>query len=265
MILAMLMAASAAVANSSDPQLLGAAHAIANGRLDQARLMIGNAIAAGASGPPVERMLADLAFASGNNAEALSRYRNLVAANPSDLLLAERAGIAALKAGDLQWAAVLIGRATGSAAPSWAAWNARGVLADMQRDWAAADAAYSRAAEIAPERAEVFNNRGWSLLLRGSWGEAIAPLERAAELDGKSERIAHNLELARSAVAEELPPRRKGESDQDWAARLNDAGVVATMQHDNARAIAAFAQAIEARGTWYERAANNLRLAQSAK
>ena len=265
MMLAILVAASAALANPVDPRLLEAARAISSGRLDQARAMIGNAIAAGASGPPVERMLADLAFASGRNVEALTRYQGLIAANPADLLLAERAGIAALKAGEVARAAVLIERATASPAPSWGAWNARGVLADFQRDWAAADAAYARASEIAPARAEIHNNQGWSLLLRGSWAEAVTPLERAAELDPKSERIVHNLELARAAIAEDLPARRRGESDQDWAARLNDAGVVARLRNDNERAIAAFARAIEARGTWYERAANNLRLAQSEK
>lgn len=265
MMISILMAASIAAANPVDSSLLDAAHAIDAGRLDQARTMIGNAVAAGASGPPVERLLADLAFVSGRNAEAITRYQPLVAANPSDLLLAERAGIAALKAGEIERATVLIGRAVTSAAPSWRAWNARGVLADLQRDWPAADAAYSRAAQLAPARAEICNNQGWSQLLRGNWGEAIAPLERAAAMDPRSVRIADNLELARAAIAEDLPSRRRGESDQEWAARLNDAGVVATLREDNVRAVAAFSRAIEARGVWYERAANNLRLAQSQK
>ena len=50
MMLAILVAASAALANPVDPRLLEAARAIFIGRLDQARAMIGNAIAAGASG-----------------------------------------------------------------------------------------------------------------------------------------------------------------------------------------------------------------------
>jgi hypothetical protein len=73
--------------------------------------------------------------------------------------------------------------------------------------------------------------------------------------------VANNVELAKAALAAELPERRPGESEDEWAMRLNDAGVVARLQGDRARAIAAFAQAIEARGSWYERAANNLRAA----
>ena len=73
--------------------------------------------------------------------------------------------------------------------------------------------------------------------------------------------MANNVELARAALAADLPQRRPGESEDDWAMRLNDAGVVARLQGDRARAVAAFARAIEARGSWYERAANNLQAA----
>jgi len=55
-----------------------------------------------------------------------------------------------------------------------------------------------------------------------------------------------------------LPRRKPGEADSDWAARLNDAGVAAEALGDRKRAIAAFTQALEASGSWYERAANNL-------
>ena len=51
--------------------------------------------------------------------------------------------------------------------------------------------------------------------------------------------------------------------DQDWATRLNDAGVAAQIMGNRARAVAAFSQALEARGNWYDRAANNLKAANS--
>ena len=58
-----------------------AAHAIQAGRLDQARLMIGNAVKAGVRGPEVDRLLADLAYASGDYAGALPRYLQLLVGN----------------------------------------------------------------------------------------------------------------------------------------------------------------------------------------
>ena len=240
-----------------------AAHALEAGRIDQARLMIANAVKAGAQGAAVDRLLADLAFATGNYDLALRAYEQLLVANPQDSLLYQRAGIADIRMGKIERAALLLHKATSLPGASWRAWNALGVVADFRRDWDAADAAYARAAQLAPERAEVLNNLGWSLLVRGRWSEAVEPLERAAALDPKAERIAANLELARAAVSEQLPERRPGESDGDWAARLNDAGMIARLQGDNRKAVAAFARAIEARSQWFERAANNLALAKA--
>ena len=262
--LSLLLAAAVATASPPANALSEARHAIDAGRLDQARKMIANALAAGATGIPVERLLADLAFKSGRDAEALARYQSLLAKFPTDSLLAERAGIAALKTGNPA-ADVLLDRATVSPSASWRAWNARGVAADFRHDWAAADFAYSEAVRRAPDKAEVHNNRGWSKLLRGDWSDGLKLLKEAAKLDPGSTRIANNLELARTALAENLPRRRAGESDSDWAARLNDAGVAARLRGDKARAVAAFSQAIEARDIWYERAANNLAVAERAQ
>ncbi|HEX6741578.1 MAG TPA: tetratricopeptide repeat protein [Sphingomicrobium sp.] len=233
-------------------------HALAAGRIEQARLMIGRAVAAGASGPQVERLLADLAFASGRNDEALPRYLQLSAANPKDSLLAERAAITALRLNNLPVAELLVVRATSAPAVTWRAWNARGVLADLKQDWPGADAAYARAAALAPGEAETLNNRGWSNLLRGDWKSALDLFEQAAARDPTSTRIANNLELAQAALASELPKRRPNEDDRAWAARLNDAGIAARLLGDRQRAIAAFTQALEASGSWYDRAANNL-------
>lgn len=272
MILAWLLAAvaappaAAAVAPATQhAPLAEARHAILVGRLDQARLMIARAIAAGSKGPAVDRLLADLAYSSGRMPEAAARYAALAASGNADLFILERAGLAALQAGDLAAATGWIEKATAMPDASWRAWNALGVLADYRQDYAQADRGYARAAELAPNEAQVANNMGWSLLVRGEWDAAAAALERAHGLDPASTRIANNLELARAALAEDLPARKPGESDEDWAARLNDAGVIAQARGDTSRAIAAFTQAIEMRSTWYERAANNLKRVQVSR
>lgn len=77
-------------------------------------------------------------------------------------------------------------------------------------------------------------------------------------------RNVRNRKFAQTAVAADLPHRLPGEGGRQLAARLNDAGVVARLRGDKARAIAAYSRAIEARDVWYERAANNLRVAQAA-
>ena len=261
---AVMSAAQPAVAVPATPTSVAApsiseiSQALEAGRLEQARLMITRAMSVGAKGPEIDRLLADLAFASGKNSEALARYDQLIQGGVQKATVAERAGIAALRLGLIDRALPLITIATESPNAGWRAWNARGVIADMTNDWPTADSSYERALALAPERPEVVNNRGWSHLLRGDWQGAVTDLERAAAADPKSVRAANNLELARAALANDLPRRLAGESGQAWAERLNDAGMAARLMGNQTKAIAAFTQALEASGTWYARAANNL-------
>ena len=252
------VAAPAASSPAADPVLGGAAHAIEQGRLEQGRLMIAQAIRSGYKGPPVERLLADLAFASHKYDEALGRYQSLTAAGVRDSVLCQRGAISALELGRLSEAQPLAECAVASPTASWRAWNARAVVADLTQDWAMADKCYGRALQLAPGEGEIVNNQGWSLLLRGDWSGALPRFEKAAALKPKSARIANNLELTKSALAADLPRRRTEESDSDWAGRLNDAGVAAQLLGDNKRALAAFTRALEANSVWYERAADNL-------
>ena len=258
----LIAAAAAAVPVAPPPALNEAEHALTAGRLDQARTMIGEAIKAGVRGPELDRLLASLAFEAGDFQQALARYEALLAAEPANTFNAQRAGIAAIKVKDLDRASAHLDRAVSSPNASWRAWNARGVVADYFGNWKLAERAYARASKLAPDQPEVLNNMGWSLLLRGEWELAVDSIERAVALDPKSSRMADNLELARAAKSSELPRRRSGESDEQWSARLNDAGVLASLQGDQRRAIAAFTQALEARDRWFDRAANNLEMAE---
>jgi Flp pilus assembly protein TadD len=238
-----------------------AEQALAAGRIEQAKLMASSASAAGFRGAALDRLVADIAYAAGNYDQALAGYEQLLRVAPDDQISLQRAGIAAIKLGRLRQAGALIRRATSRPTASWRAWNARGVLADLEGDWPEADDAYARAAALAPRKAEIVNNRAWSRLLRGEWAHALEDLERAATLDPSSSRIANNLELARAALAADLPERTAGESNASWAERLNDAGVAAELLGEKEKAVAAFTQALDASGTWYARAANNLQAA----
>lgn len=263
MIFALLAAATVSAApapQAADTRNLisGAEHAIRVERLDQAKLMVGRAIAAGASGPELDHALADLAYASGKTAEALARYKALLKLAPSDQSLLEPAGIAAITLGNYDEAFALLTRATSAPKAGWRAWNALGVVADFRSDWQLADQCYAKASALSPNEAAPVNNHGWSLLLRGKWIEALAVLEVAVAMDPKSKRASDNLELAQAALAADLPEREPGESTSAWAARLNDAGVAAEILGDDKRATAAFSRAIEASDIWYPRAANNL-------
>lgn len=263
MILSLIAAAAIAAqptpSTPVDPHILSdAARAIQGGRLEEAKLIIGRAIAAGFTGPPIERLTADLAFASGRFAQALPAYQQLAGSSARQPGDCERGALSALKIGRVDAARPLVACAIASPRASWRAWNARGVVSDFTQDWQAADESYTRAHELAPNQAQIINNQGWSKLLRGDWAAAIPLLEQAASLDRKTGRIANNLELAKAALAADLPRRQPGESDRDWAVRLNDAGVIAELRGEKMRAVAAFTQALDASPVWYDRASNNL-------
>lgn len=255
LVLALLLAAA-----SPEGRLDEAARVLRLGRAEQAREMIRMAIAEGASGAKVDRLLADLAFAEGRWAEATARYDQLLLQGASDAPILEQAGVAALQNGRIEEAIGLLDRATRSSDAGWRAWNARGVAADRQEDWEAADRSYATGLRLDPANPTLRNNLGWSLLLRGRWAEARNHLAAAAVADPENARIIANRDLAEAAVDEGLPERRAGESNEAFAGRLNDAGVIALRQGKESKAAAAFARAIEAHSRWFIRAANNLAL-----
>lgn len=265
MVWLLLSAAGVASAAPAVDRIAEADLALRAGRLDQARTMIAAEIARGGAGARVDRLLADLAFAANRHAEASARYDALLAAGVRDGAALERAAISTAKSGAVERAAELAERAVAAPGASWRAWNVRGVIADQRNDFDLADESYAKALAAAPGQPEVLNNLGWSQMLRGNWAEAVVALEKAAAGTRPARRTINNLELARAAIASDLPRRRARETDVAYAARLNDAGVAARVRGNSKRAIAAFAQAIEARGSWYARAAQNLKRAEASQ
>lgn len=261
--ISLLLAVGIATAQPPGSILDEAAHAIDVNRLEEARLILGNAVRQGYSGYRLDRLVADFAFAKGSYAEAEADYVSLLKLHPDDEAVAERGGISALKANDLGEARKLLSKAVSSPRATWRAWNAQGVLCDLESDWAGADRAYAQAFVVSPEQPELLNNKGWSLMLRGEPARAQELFDDAVRLDPENARISNNRELARAAVAKDLPARRPNESDSAYAARLNDAGIVAEEQGENARAIAAFSRAIAVNDRWFARAANNLKGAET--
>ncbi|MCM8557955.1 tetratricopeptide repeat protein [Sphingomicrobium sediminis] len=265
--LSLAMAALIAVAQpAEDPQrwLAEADHALSQGRTQQARLMLTEAVRFGLAPAERDRLTADIELAEGNAGRALAMYRTLMAGGLDDPMVKARAGRAAVMLGQNDEAARLLDEALmdGEVAADWRVWNLRGVAADRRGRFAIANAAYTRALAIEPSDARLLNNAGFSRMLQGDWAEALAFLRAANRLDPNHARIAANLQLVEMALAGNLPVRGDGETREAYAARLNDAGVVAALRGERQRALAAFTRAIEARSDYYERAAANLQRIQ---
>lgn len=257
--------ATAVPAATTVPSIAEAAHALDVGRPEQARLLIADAIGKGASGQATDRLLARLALAEGHNEVALAAFQQLLKQQPDDAQLLTGAGIAAARLHDDAAATAMATAAAKLPGADWRTFDLLGVLADRRSDWAAADAAYKQALRRSPAEPATLNNAGWSQLARGRWAAAEALFRQAVAAQPASHLFANNLELARAALAAELPQRKARESDADYAARLNDAGVAAGLAGDKARAISAFARAVEVNRRWDQRAYNNLQAAQAAK
>ena len=244
---------------SSQISLSEAGRAIAAGRLDQAKAMLGVAVAAGAKGEPVDRLLADLAFARGEN-DQRAQPLSSAARQPSGRSAAARAR-----------------RNCGASAGTrrrrrprcWIARRACPARAGG-RGMRAAPPPIGRAAGTRPtppmrapprsirKRAEIANNQGWSLMLRGRWAEALAAssgrLRSIRACRGwpiiSSWRAPPSLPTCRRAcTARATRPMPRGSTMPAWSPP--PAG-------RPKRAEAAFAQAIELRSRWYARAADNL-------
>lgn len=265
--IAVLLLAVAAVMGTAGPApsasslVSDADHAIDSGRLDEANLIIARAASAGAPALMTDGLLAKLYLASGKYEAALAKYQSLRARGMQGQQFCEQAALAALNLGRWAVAKPFAECAVAPSTATWRAWNARGVVADLMDDWPTADRAYAKAAELAPGRAEVLNNEGWSRLLRGEWSAALPYFEQAEKIDPASRRIENNLDLARAALEDELPARRPAETDCQWAERLNDAGLAARLVGDSKRALAAFTQSMRTNGEWDPRAAENLKAA----
>lgn len=239
-------------------QIEEAEHALAAGRVEQAERMLAILTAEKQDGDRLDLLRAGVAGGSGRHSEALALYASVATRMPGDLRSAAGAARAAFELGRMADARHWSDKATSLPGAGWRDWNLCGAISDRDGRFDRADQCYGEAQRLAPGRAEVRNNRGWSVLLRGRWSEAADLFRAALATAPDNVRIRRNLELAEAAVASDLPLRRAGESAADYAARLNDAGVIAAAAGDSRRARAALANALTERPEWSERTARNL-------
>src|SRR5215472_2111465 len=90
----------APIAASPDATILkDASHAIDGGRLEEATLLIAKAMSEGFRGAPIERLTANVSFASGKYLEALVAYQHLAGSSDKEIGDCEKGAIAALQLG----------------------------------------------------------------------------------------------------------------------------------------------------------------------
>lgn len=118
----------------------------------------------------------------GNAVAAVDRGMQFFAARDYRAAKAELTKAKALQSGDIR------------------ALTALAVASDMTGDFRTADKAYDRLMTSSADRAMLFNNMGYSFMLRGELGTAFSYLTEAARLEPDNPVIGNNLLMLRKVT-----------------------------------------------------------------
>lgn len=166
-------------------------------------------------------------------------------------------GLALLLTGDLLGATAQLETALEKDPSLWRAANGLGLIADLERDWEAAEANYKRALEQKSDAAQVHNNLGYSYLLQGRVEEAVEALTESLSHDPGLEIARSNLRIALAAQGR-YTAAAAGSDRTTLPQVLNNIGFVAMQLGDYETAEVFFTRAIAESPVYYDTAQENL-------
>lgn len=190
--------------------------------------------------------------------EAGAAVQRAVQLRPDNSRVLEAAGL--LMASTHRWeiAAGYLQSAVDKGASSWQLFNALGVCADMQSNYAAASTHYAQAIALQPS-ALLYNNQGYSLYMAHNYGAATTSFESALRLEPKNALAWRNLSLVRMRQGELEGALQAAFKGGEIPAALNDIGYIAMLDGQNPTAKYFFELAIDmAPSKHYPRAQENL-------
>jgi Flp pilus assembly protein TadD len=236
--------------------------AIDEQRLVDAGRMLDEALLAGAKDPRLDLLEGRLSLARGRPDDALAELA-VAQTNPTtraDALQYE--GIALSLLNRSNEALSTLQRAVTENPSAWRAWNALAGEYDRRRDWTQAEVAYDHAVTDSDSAAITLNNRGFSRMLQGRFDAArddfVAALEKKPDLAAART----NLRLDEAMKGDYSRAISAGVTE-DQAELLNNAGFAALMRGDYVKAEDLLNRAIQVRGVYYAKAADNLAMAKS--
>lgn len=252
--------ASAASADSATLLAEQVRQALDERRLVDATDLLEKAKAENIQSPRLTSLTGELFIARGDYAAAVTQF-HLVDTIPSERAQAlQGEGVALSMLGKSDEALATLKQATAADKSLWRAWNALGREYDMRRDWKKSQAAYADAlAAPGANTAVVLNNRGYSHLLQRQNDLATADFVAALDKDPGLTAARTNLRITMAMEGHYDRAAVTGAGD-DRAAVLNNVGLAAAIRGDYVEAGKLLNQAIEAKGKYYERAADNLQL-----
>jgi Flp pilus assembly protein TadD len=245
-----------------DPTIAAIQKALDEQRLKDAGDLLDRTLLSGAKDPRLFLLSGELDLLRGRYVEALDVLKQADSSSVTHAKALECEGIALSMLERSDEALAALQDAVAADPSAWRAWDALAGEYDHRRDWTRAEAAYDHAMTGSDGAAIVLNNRGYSRLLQGRFDAAkddfVAALEKKPDLA----TARTNLRLAMAMKGEYERATAAGSQD-DQAALLNNAGFAAMMRGDYAEAEALLTRAMQAKGEYYARAAQNLEVAKA--
>jgi Tfp pilus assembly protein PilF len=165
-------------------------------------------------------------------------------------------GLSYLVAGNFAAAETPLRRSVELDRTLWRSWNGLGMIADARGAWDDADIAWEAALTAAPGQANLYNNRGLSLMQRGQPARAVEAFEEALRREPSLSTASNNRRIALATLGL-YDTALAGISDRDLPATYNNVAVVAARRGDRALAERLLAAAVTASPRYYELAVRN--------
>jgi Flp pilus assembly protein TadD len=211
----------------------------------------------------LDRQRGELLVATGRFAEAVTMLHPITTDPTEGPRALESEGIALSLLGKSDEAFAALKAATSADKTMWRAWNGLGREYDLRKDWVKSKAAYAEAlAAPGANAAIVLNNRGYSYLLQNQPDLAIPDLVSALAKEPALAAARTNLRIAMAVQGHYDRATVTGAGD-DRAAVLNNVGLAAAVRGDYREAEKLLQEAIDTKGSNYERATDNLELARN--
>ena len=247
------------------PEVVSVAEkAIDESRYPDAKLLLERVLLSEPENPRARLGMAEIMLAYRNLEPAEKAFAALVKQPEVAARAVQGQGIALLLMGKEQGARVALQHAVELDAQLWRAWNGIGLLHDRSGEWDEAQAAYNRALAITGDSAMLYNNRGFSHLLRRDAQAAIADFHKALTLDPKMEAAQENLRLA-FAWTGEYQRALVGVSRKDVGRVYNNVGFIALLRGDLRSAESFLLRSMEADAHFNKVANENLEYLRSLK
>ncbi|MGV3591108.1 MAG: tetratricopeptide repeat protein [Gammaproteobacteria bacterium] len=244
-----------------------AAQVMETGDLQRARALVAPLLAQDATHDNLQSRVAAMHILlrvhtiMGDRAAMRETAASILDAEASDPSALEVLGLLALEELQLDIARDYLTRAVQIDARRWSAWNALGIVADEQQNYAEAAMYFERGLAIVPAHPRLLANLGWSQVLAGELQAGEQLLRRSLETAPDSLVTRSNLAFVVALQGNYEDARKLYGEIYDPAVAANNVGYAALLRRDRHNAEDYLREAISLKPSFYEKASNNLKIA----